>query len=165
MLNLKTGDCFCTRNPMFLGRIISAIELFWSTDGHAEYSHAGMMLNNTQTFESLLTNKSQDFYQGYQGENVLVVRPQVPDLDKFLALQKIYKEHNGKWYPFHRLPMFIFPPLAKINIADRPVCSEMTAKYLTLLKIRQNWKGVNPDTLADEFRNWKQYEIIYEGVL
>lgn len=167
MLQLKAGDVVCTRNPMWLGRAITAAEKFWSTDCEAKYSHALVMLNATNTFEALWTNRSQDFFRAYAGENVLIARPIAPaDLQIQIALNKIYHDHAGKMYPFWRLFAFLLPPLAKINFSDRPVCSEMVAEYLQLVSVRPHpWKGVNPDTLADEFRDGRAYEVIFEGRL
>lgn len=167
MLKIQRGDIFCTRNPMALGRIITAIEAFWAHDGHAQYSHAGLFLDEMHSFEALWTVTSQNFYHAYRGDKVIVIRPKAERVDIFKAMSKVIGDHYGKIYPLWRLPLHIFPPLArKLNFAKHPVCSELVALYLKELGIR-NFPayGTNPDMLVDEFRKWRDYDVLFEGII
>ena len=164
--DIKRGDVCGTRNPMALGRGINAVQWLWSRDNESKYSHSLMFLDSERTFEALWTNKSQDFLQTYRGKRVIIARPLVSDKAKDRALKQLTKRHSGQRYPFWRIPMHIFPPLAKICAFERLVCSELTAKYLWLAGARhEQYAGTNCDTLADEWRCWGNFEIIYEGML
>jgi hypothetical protein len=86
---------------------------------------------------------------------------------KTLALHSLLHQHLGQIYPAWRIPLHIIPPLAKYLASERwLVCSELVAKYLFILDARHaQYMGTNPDTLADEWRHWRNFKIIYEGVL
>lgn len=175
LFKLQPGDVFGTRNPMALGRAINFIQRIWSKDDESKYSHSGIIIDEDgATFESLWTINTSNLFKIYTGKEVIIARPikniieiqPITRKEKSTAIKKLIVEHKGQWYPFWRLPMHFFPPLAKIAWANRPVCSELTAKYLWYIKMRHHqWASTNPDTLADEWRNWKGYEIIFEGVL
>jgi len=165
--DIKVGDVFATKNPMVLGRVINFIQAIWAKDSKSTYSHAGIITDqNGGTFESLWTIKRSNL-AGYRGEKVIIARwGNGKFQDKVAKLQKLMWEYGGQWYPMWRLPMHLIPPLAKISIIKRPVCSELVAKYLYLLGARHGqWAGTNPDTLVDEWRKWRDFEIIFEGVL
>lgn len=165
---LQAGDVFGTRNPMALGRAINVIQRLWSHDNEAKYSHSGIILNSKgDTFESLWTIKKQNIWNEYVGKEIIIARPLGVDprvIDK--VLKGLIAKHEGQWYPVWRLPLHILPPLAKIMWLNRPVCSELTAKYEWGIGIRHGqWAGTNPDTLADEWRRWKNIKIVWEGEL
>jgi hypothetical protein len=167
MIKVQRGDVFCSTNPMWLGRAINAIQWFWSEDGESKYSHSGIICNATgTTFEALWTVRSRNFFEAYTDDNVIIARPVCPEVKKLDALDKIIRTHRGQWYPFWRLGMHLFPPLAKVAIMDRLVCSELVAEYLFLAGVRHDqYKGTNPDQLADEWREWKRFNVIFEGRL
>jgi len=152
---------------MWLGKAINAIQWFWSEDGEAKYSHAGMILDNRgTTFEALWTVSSRNIFSAYAGENVIIARPRCDSAAIDKALDAIITEHKGQWYPGWRLFMHLIPPASKITFFDRLVCSELCAKYLYLAGARHDqYTGTNPDTLADEWREWKHFDVVFEGKL
>ncbi len=166
-IEIRPGDVFATRNPMCLGRMINAVQRFWSRDGKSKYSHAGIIVNEEgETFEALWKIQRSDLYK-YTGEEIIFARCiEVPSQEIDLALKRLIVQHTGQRYPWWRIPMHLFPPLAKLSIIKRPVCSELVAKYEHLLGIRHGqWAGTNPDTLSDEWIRWKWFEVLGEGSL
>lgn len=170
MPKLQAGDVFCVSRKTWIGRAINAVQKILSRDNHSIYSHTGIIRDgNGMTLEALEKITTQHFYNAYKGEQVLIAR--VRSLDKRRvkeAISKLDAEHLGDIYPYWRLPLQLFPILAKyISYKGRwLVCSELTGKFLHLIGERhRGYKGTTPDTLADEWRNWKNFEIIYEGVI
>jgi len=167
MLEIPKGAVFGSSNPMMLGRAINGLQLFWSKDGESTYSHTGMFIDDKgTTLESLWTVRSQDFFSAYKGDNVIIA---VPDAERFVvdsAVAQIVLQHKGQIYPAWRLLFHLFPPLAKVAPLDRLVCSELVAKYEYYAGVRHRmYKGTNPDTLADEWRRWKDFTVLFEGTL
>jgi hypothetical protein len=166
-VEIRAGDVFATKNPMWLGRIINMIQRFWSRDGRSKYSHGGIIVNeHGETFEALWRIGRSTLFK-YAGEEIIIARcvtVSAKDID--FALKRLIVQHTGHFYPLWRLPMHLFPPLAKISIIKRPVCSELVAKYEHLLGIRHGqWAGTNPDTLSDEWIRWRWFEVLGEGNL
>jgi hypothetical protein len=153
---------------MALGVAINAIQRLWASDCESQYSHSGIILDpQGTTFEALWTCKSVNLFEQYSGEQVIIAR-YTGDLaipvDE--ALEQILAKHQGDVYPFWRLLLHLIPPLAKINMSQRPVCSELVAKYSWLIGGRHShWAGANPDMLADEWRRWDNWEVVFEGTL
>ena len=59
-IKLLPGDIVCTSNPMMIGKLITAVERFWSPDDEAKYSHSLIIITRTGlTLEALWTVKSQ----------------------------------------------------------------------------------------------------------
>lgn len=166
-ISLKAGMVFATANPMLLGKAINGIQWLWSSDNESRYSHAGIIIDsNGTTFEALWTVKSQNIFEAYKGKKVIIAQPHATESKIRIELTKLISAHKGDWYPFWRLGLHIIPPLAKIGLLDKLVCSELTAKYLYMIGVRHSkYKGTNPDTLVDEWRNWKAYDIVFEGGL
>lgn len=168
-MEIRRGDIFCTRNPMMLGRAINAMQKFWSTDGQSTYSHAGIFTTNFgDTFESLWTIKHSHI-ANYIGQQVLIGRlSEKYNTKKNPAIIDTIRKHKGQLYPFWRLPMHMFPPLAKyLHFTDHPVCSELTMKYVRLCGVSHvgQWAGKNPDHVADFIHNDKECDVIFEGLL
>jgi len=173
MINVKLGDFFTTKNPMALGIAINAVQKVWSRDNRSEYSHAGIITSDLgDTLEALWTVKNQNLFEAYAGENVLVARytghPWTLEFKAETAIYKLRKKHEGQVYPIWRLPFQLIPPLAKYLTwrGKFCVCSELVAEYLHMIGARHDqFMGTNPDTLADEWHRWKDFEIIHEGIL
>lgn len=166
-IDIRQGDMFATRNPMYLGRWINAIQRFWSRDNQSHYSHAGIILDSDgTTFEALWKIQVSDLSR-YRGQKVIIARVNDMDAGKIGSVIKgLIARHAGKRYPLWRLLMHLFPPLAKISVFALPVCSELVAKYLYEIGVRHGqWAGTNPDTLSDEWVRWRWFEVLGEGQL
>jgi len=170
IIEFQVGDVFATRNPMALGAVIRGIERLWSRDSAANYSHSGIITSvNGDTFEALWTYAEQNIHVNYGDNKVLVARytgtPRIGKLHPHTAIARLRREYKGRMYPFWRLALHMIPPLAKINAFNRPVCSELVAMYLHMIGARPfPWPSTNPDTLVDEWRMWRDFEIVFEGV-
>lgn len=164
-MELKPGDCFCTRNPMLLGRIINVFQKFWSKDNESRYSHSGIMLNEKTSFEALWTNKRQDFYKAYGGRNVLIGRHRGMATHRFIDGWAGVRKHEGKLYAGHRLFFFMVPFVAKYCSLGLCVCSELTMKFLCKAGLMDTYQGWNPDDVADMIRKWRSWDIVFEGRL
>ncbi len=163
---IKTGDIFFIENHTLLGRFINWGQRILSSDNHARYNHSGIMRTPTDTLESLWTVQSNVFLDHYKSKQVLVARPLVPQEDKDEAVEMIVAEDLGEKYPAYRFFYLIYPPLAKYINTGASVCSELTAKYLHLAGVRHEWyQGTTPDKLVDEVRNYKIYDIVFEGII
>lgn len=163
---LKPGDIFLTRNPMWMGRVINAVQKFTSKDGKSKYSHAGIITSiQGMTFEALWINKSQSLFKAYAGKEILIARHTNMTADRYLKGWNGVKHHMGKIYAGHRLLFFLIcPPLAKYFSLGLGVCSELTMKFLFRAGLADAWKGWNPDDIHDMISHWKQWEIIFEGI-
>ena len=153
---------------MMLGRAINGVQKFWAKDNKSNYSHSGFLIqggDNAVSFEALWTNKTQNFYKAYRGTQVLIGRHKDMDHKIFVKGWNGVKHHLGKVYAGHRLLFFLIPPLAKYLNLGLAVCSELTAKFLYRAGLLDYWKGKNPDDIADMIHKWKNWEIIFEGVL
>jgi hypothetical protein len=159
---LQAGDIFLTRNPMWLGRAICAAEAFWAKDGKAVYSHAGIIVDPAgTTFEAQWTVCKRNVWTEFEGDRLLIARHKqmIPALFEE-AFAKI-AHYEGGWYPIHRLPMHLFPPLARLSVGFA-VCSELTAEFLFYAGLMEYWKGVNPDDLHDLVRHWQDWSVVIE---
>jgi len=165
-VQLKQGDIFVTRNPMALGRAINFVQKIWSFDNESTYSHAGIIISPYgDTLESLSTIKSQKIAQSYAGKNILIGRHIDMTYKNFLTGFRSVRKLRGSWYPFHRLPLFIIPPLAKyVHTGRFLVCSELVDKFLWNAGVAQAfYKGRNPDHIADMIKRWKGWATVFEG--
>ena len=164
-MELKPGDIFGTANPMWLGRAINCVQKINSTDNHSEYSHSGIILDEAgATFESLWTIRKSHI-NNYIGKKVLIGRNvKITPASHAIGIAGVFK-HEGQLYPFWRLPLHLVRPLAKyLSVGKFPVCSELVGKYLYKQGLLSTWKGRNPDDIADMIHQWKEWEIVFEGV-
>lgn len=169
MVELRPGDCFATANPSaLLGRGINAIQKWNSRDNESIYTHTGIVLFEDGTaLESLWKVEVTDLYERYCGKQVLIARYTKLTDEAWKRTFAMLLEHWGDRYPWWRLPLHMVPPLAKyLSFTGMPVCSELVAKALYYMGARGKWwTGTCPDILADEWHHWKDYEIIFEGIL
>ena len=167
MLSIMQGDFFGVQTDG-IGVGIRFFERIWSSDNKAIYNHSGLILDSKgTTLEALWKVKSQNLYDAYEGSQIIIARFTG---DGFRtaddALKMIKDEYSNKWYPVWRIPLHMIPCFAKLNYFGLAVCSELAAKYAWLRGARhEQWPGTNPDTLADEWKHWKTYQIIFEGIL
>lgn len=171
---LKAGDVFCTRNNTFLGKLINISQKLDSPDNESVYTHAGIVTSPFgKTFEAKAT--LNDYHlNNYIGERVLIVRPKLKrdkqeiEVGAQLAAINILRHmYKGHVYPAWRLVLHAVPYLSKYVTAKGRfvVCSELVAKYLYLIGARhEQYTGTSPDDLADEFLNYWNYEVIFEGL-
>jgi hypothetical protein len=166
MLQLNPGDIFCTRNPMALGRAINAVQRFHAIDNESKYSHAGIITDSAgTTFESLWTIRHSHLRE-YLGQKVLIGRHAVMGRGVFEVGYSHLLKHEGRIYPFHRLFLHLIPPLAKyVSTGRYLVCSELVGRFLYECGLKDYWKGVNPDHVADWIRKFRIFEIVFEGEL
>jgi hypothetical protein len=166
-INLMPGDIFLSKNPMFLGRAINAVQSFWAVDRKSIYSHAGIITSATgTTLEALWTVKEQNIHDAYKGTRVLIARHKKTTHDTFLSGYKAIKKHQGQIYPAHRLILHLIPPLSRFIHAGRLVCSELTWKFLRKSGLEKTgWYGQTPDTIHDYVVNHRDWCIVFEGVI
>ena len=163
---LKPGDIFLSANPMWLGRAINWVQTFTSKDGKSKYSHAGVIIDYTgTTFEALWTNRRQDLFQAYAGKPILIARHTKMNYHNFSKGWTGIQKHEGKMYAGHRLFFFLLcPPLAKYISLGLGVCSELTMKFLCKAGLASAWRGWNPDDVHDMVKNYRDYQIVFEGI-
>jgi len=166
MIELKQGDVFAVCSDSWLAKSINAVAGWNAADGESEYNHAGIITTaNGRTFEAL---RRLDFYHldAYRGRKIIIARPEASQAAKHTALLKVTHLHRGQIYPAWRIPLHIYPPLArKISLDGKYlVCSELVAKYAWMAGVRNPpYTGATPDMLVDEWCNWKNFNIIFEG--
>lgn len=171
---LCPGDEFATRNPMALGMAINFVQKAKSVDNESTYSHTGIVTDPCgATIEALWTVKSQNVWEAYKGEKVLVVRNINMTPDVYAAGFEKIRKHLGQWYPAHRFILHLLG-VAKWIHWKRIVCSELTAKFEAGCAERigldrasgflRNYYGINPDNLTDRWRESRYYTIVFEGV-
>lgn len=165
---LKPGDVFAVDVGNILDSIINFGQRLYSHDDKSEYPHCGIIKNaQGVTFESGWHIKEYNMCDCV-GHKVIIARYHEMDIVKFqIAYENLFKEYNGDLYPFWRLPMHLLPFVAKyVHLLDRPVCSELVAKFLFLSGVRQPcYMGTNVDTLVDEWKNFKEVDVVFEGIL
>ena len=170
---LQTGDIFCVSDTRLLSRAILSAERIQAPDRDADYSHAGIIAGcGGKTLEALWTVKYAHLAR-YLGKQIIIARPthtqythdQLTLGQKTSAFLDVANEHGGDWYPVHRLLLHLCPLSRAVGVGSFVVCSELVAKYLKLLGAR-TWPyiGVNPDMLADEVVNWRNYEIVFRSM-
>jgi hypothetical protein len=176
-VNLEIGDVFLTENSAFLGDIINFWQKLESHDDKSVYSHAGIILSKDgQTFEALNTGIKQSALSKRVGQKVLIARPvheveapfwDISEFCKVRAIDQLLRDYDGRIYPYWRIAFQLIPFASKYISAHGKflVCSELVAKYLSLIGARyEHYLGATPDDLHDEWRFWKNFDIIYEGV-
>lgn len=161
------GDVFAVNSGSKISNMINSVQEWNSPDRQSTYNHAGIIVDGGgRTFEALRYLDYYDLKQ-YEGRPIIIARPIVPTSQaKLEAILKVTHVYRGRGYNYAHLLLFFYPPLARrVNIVGVPVCSELTAEYQYLAGCYgNNFKGVSPDQLADEWTNWKGFEIVFEGI-
>lgn len=168
MIPVRLGDVFVVATPGILGKLIRPVQRFWSSDGEASYNHGGVITGEDGSTIEALWRVEESNLSRYDGCRVLIARPDAPAEYKAAAVQRLRNLHLDQRYPVWRLALHLVPPLAKyVSAGGRyVVCSELQAKYLWWIGVRHGqYTGATPDLLADEFRQWRKYTIIFEGEL
>lgn len=166
---IRQGDVFCVATDGVLARAINAVQTFSSRDRESTFNHAGVICcEDGVTLEAWWTVRQRMLYEAYAGCRVLIARPRSDVHVKTLAISMLEDAHLGQKYPFWRLALHLFPPLARdLSAGGRyVVCSELVAKYLHYLGVRHEYfTGTNPDNLADEWRKWRDFKVVFDGRL
>ena len=165
-VELKPGDVFATSNPQALGWMINFVQEACSADSSAEYSHAGIITSpEGETFEALWKIGPGNL-KAYEGKQIIIARWNKMDESAYKNGMIDILPQSGGWYPFGRLLLHLFR-ISKIHIKNREVCSELTTHFLVkagaCMTSGQNWHGVTPDYLVDEWRISRHFNIIFEG--
>lgn len=169
--DIQIGDVFVVEGNMgFLSSMIRGVDWFWSPDNEASYGHAGIITNSSGDTLEALWSVRKDNISRYKDKPVLIARPTfrvsdgrgITDAERFAAVKRVEKEFLGKTYPVWRLPLMVIPPLGKfVASGNWLVCSELVAYYEYLIGARcKPYTGVYPGTLADEWRRWKNFDVI-----
>ena len=173
---LRPGDECCVENHGIVAAGIDLAQWLYSKDGESTYTHSLLLTDkHGNTLEVVKRVKRQNMFKMYRGRKIIIARPMC-DLDdnlitnkqKLVALGRVSAEHEAQWYPFWRIPLHLFPPAAKLVSFNGRflVCSELTAKFAYYIGARNEpFTGATPDDRADEYRRWKNYKVLYEGVL
>jgi hypothetical protein len=169
-IKLEPGMVFATSNPQGLGRPIRWLEKWYAKDRAAEYGHAGIIQDATgKTLEALNRIAEKNLFTQYAGRKVLIVKMTNPlRRNVNIQIERLKDEHLGQIYPAWRLLLHFIPAIARrVSYKGKwVVCSELVAKFEWLVGERHNsFAGTNPDQLVDEWRRWKGFEIVFEGVL
>jgi len=164
---LRQGDIFFVSQPSVLGSVINWAQRLLSSDNVARYNHSGIIIDDKgTTFEALWRAESHNFFERYDGKQVLIARMITPKRKIRAAVKRVVMEDAGNFYPVHRFIYLIAPPLAKYTGTDRSVCSEISAKTAYYAGVRHRYfQGTTPDKLVDEVRHWTgAYSLPFEGV-
>jgi hypothetical protein len=166
-MELKPGDIFLTRNSGLVAKGINIVQKWWAYDDYSKFTHAGLIKDNKgTTFESTLPGaRSFNFEECHKGKHYMIIRHDYMTPKVFEKAFERVKYHSGFAYPIHRLFLHIIPPLAKTFSKNRAVCSELVGQFLYHAEMLHYWRGVNPDKLEEIFVYWRNYQIVYEGIL
>jgi hypothetical protein len=172
--NLHPGDVLCVAGGMaVVSAGIRLVERFWSKDSEASYGHSAIVGTEGGTLLDTLWRVRWTHISRYAGQPMIIARPvktlrgiAITDAAKTCALKMVSADGHGRCYPVHRLLLHLVPPLAKYWSNGRQmVCSERTAKYLCLIgAMDEPWAGITPDDLADRWRCWSNFTVIFEGI-
>lgn len=165
---LQTGDVFVVNSESIIAGLINSVSGFNSTDGESTYNHAGVIVTDGGvTFEALRV-LDYSTLKSYLGQQILIARPDATYTNQILAMETLAAAHRGQKYPWWRIALHIYPPFARMFSYKGKwvVCSELVAKYEYLLGLRgEEYTGVTPDKLSEEWKHWKDFEIVFEGTL
>jgi hypothetical protein len=171
---LQPGDVLCVAGGMaVVSAGIRAVERFWSKDSEAAYGHSAIVGTAGGTLLDTLWRVRWTHISRYAGQPMIIARPTrtlrsvaITDAARRVSLNMVSTDGHGRLYPVHRLALHLLPPLAKYASNGRQmVCSERTARYLCLIgAMDEPWAGITPDDLADRFRRWHNFTVIFEGI-
>lgn len=165
-MKLQPGDIFCVNSGTWLAKSINVAQKFHSSDNQSKYAHAGIIINETgSTFESLWTIR-RSHLDDYIGKEILIGRNEHMTPPVFLDGWATVAKHDGQSYPWWRIPLHLFKPIAKYASTGKyPVCSELVCEFLQACGLLREWRGKNPDDVADMIHRWRGWSVVFEGVL
>ena len=172
-IELRPGDVLCVRGDMpVVSAGIRFVEWILSKDNEATYGHTAIVGTEGGTLLDTLWRVRWTHISRYAGQQMIIARPTrtlrgiaITDAARRVSLNMVSADSHGRLYPVHRLALHLLPPLAKYCSNGRQmVCSERTAKYLCLIgAMAEPWAGITPDDLADRWRRWSNFDVIFEG--
>ncbi len=179
MFDLRPGDIVCTtysidrdpNGPNWLQWILSMgirwVQCFNDVDGKARLTHSFVITTDAgDTFEALWRYREQNIYDAYAGQEVLIGRHKGMTREKFYAAHlSIAKKYYGLRYPAWKLPLFFLMPRLLKWLPGKPVCSEKTFRYPYHAGLVDHWRGVTPSYVADAIRRWRDFEVVYQGIM
>ena len=173
-IELRPGDVLCVRGDMpVVSAGIRMVEWILSKDNEATYGHTAIVGTEGGTLLDTLWRVRWTHISRYAGQQMIIARPTrtlrgiaITDAARRVSLNMVSADGHGRLYPVHRLALHLLPPLAKYCSNGRQmVCSERTARYLCLIgAMAEPWAGITPDDLADRWRRWSNFDVIFEGV-
>ena len=172
-IELRPGDVLCVRGDMpVVSAGIRMVEWILSKDNEATYVHTAIVGTEGGTLLDTLWRVRWSHIDRYVGQQMIIARPThtlrgivIDEAAKRMALKMISAADHGRFYPVHRIPLHLFWPLPKFLSAGRQkVCSERGAWGCCILgAMDEPWAGITPDDLADRFRRWHNFTVIFEG--
>jgi len=172
-MKFMTGDYWCVNSKSFMTAPIIAMEKRMSLDHAAEYNHAGILVKPPAdpekdwgtTYEALRTIGHFHLRQ-YEGCKIIIARHTGMTPEKF---QKGYKEvlrWNNYAYPAWRLLLYSIGLAKYLHGIGIPICSELVAEHCfhSDLSVADGY-GWTPDALADKFKQYRCYDVVFEGEL
>jgi hypothetical protein len=178
MIDLMPGDIVCTTyaasdddRPSFFQLLLSCgirwAQCFNDVDGSAMLTHSFMATHkNGTTWEALWLYRGQSIFDAYAGRQVLIGRHKKMTKDKFHeAFRQQAGTYYGLRYPAWKIPMFFIAPRLIKYLPGKPVCSELVFQFLYLAGLVDHWRGVTPSYVSDAIRRWRDFEVVYDGVM
>lgn len=171
---LKPLDFFMTCGQDLFSVGIRIITSNLSNDRHAEYNHSGIFPDGSAcTLEANWILGSNNFFERYEGCNVLIARYNKMNASKVKIALDATNKHIGQWYPTRRIFLHLINMAHIFHWSESLVCSEYVAKVLYKAGARHGkYHGTTPDALADEAeyqlnkeRTGPRYDIIYKDKL
>ncbi len=170
---LFPGDVFCVASNSWISKSIMWAENLQSKDGRVDYSHAGIITHSDGTTFEAGWHVGYGHLDCYINKKVLIARPlsslftnkPIGEKLKKEKIDSIVRKHLNNSYPWWRIPLHFFPLLKRAGNKNHVVCSELVAEYLFLIGARYTrYLGVNPDTLADEWKVWANFTVLFEEI-
>lgn len=160
---LKPGDIFCvTDRKSLVSKAINAWQFLHAADRESTYSHAGVITSrNGDTFEALYDGiRRANLFGQYAGKPIIIGRHIHMTAERFMDGMERIAHLENKTYPYWRLLLHTVPILSRfVHPSNRPVCSELQWMFLGI----EPWWGVTPDMAADRIRQWRMFDVLYEG--
>ncbi|MBF0102047.1 MAG: hypothetical protein HQK77_14185 [Desulfobacterales bacterium] len=164
---IKRGDIFLTRSEGFLGQAIRTFENIWDPDVRADWNHGGFFYNEcpAESIEALPEGiTGRRWPQEFGGEKILIARHELMDDVRFWqGFQRVEME-IGEPYPFHRLILHAFKPLAEINLSGMNVCTEIVQMFCFFAGLTTDRHGWNPHDITNWIWQGPPWRIVWGGV-
>ena len=162
-MKLQRGDIFTIHSESLLDKLIDWVQAMWAKDKKSTESHCGIIISEDgETFESKFRISRGHIaeYTMNPKKRVRIYRHAEMSEDKFIRGWDFVKIHEGQIYPIHRWPLFILGLAEEFKVIKKPVCSELTKKFLYGCDLALFYWGVDVDELSDEVTSGLPWEVI-----